>query len=407
MGGQGAPAGLHRQHREGLEDLRVRHPQGLRQHRPQRQALGRRHQAGRLRPRSSPPSGPTPTIPITVDMSGSLNAKSMTVEVYDSQGQKLATQELTPASPKWQTKFDKPGEYSFKGVAVNMAGEPTANPCAGKVSINFPPICKLWTSCMPCEDYVGRPITFDASGSSDPDGKIVKVVFELLDAQGNGHRHLRDDPGPLDLGEGLHQGRDLHDQHDRLRQRRRPVAGLRSLPADLRGDPEEALLDRRRRPRHLRRQHRPLRVPARRPVRLDHPRQVELHSERRRRHPVQGRSLEARLHRRRADQRALPGLLHRHRHRRQLADPAQGRSPQVRRRPPLPAGLPGLRQVDQQGPGVRGVPRARSAATSTPTTRLASASGSCSKPRLRPTAHTGRGEILPGPFFRSGGDTLL
>jgi hypothetical protein len=123
--------------------------------------------------------------PITVDMSGSLNAKSMTVEVYDSQGQKLATQELTPASPKWQTKFDKPGEYSFKGVAYNMAGEPTSNPCAGKVSINFPPICKLWTSCMPCEDYVGRPITFDASGSSDPDGKIVKVVFELLDAQGN------------------------------------------------------------------------------------------------------------------------------------------------------------------------------------------------------------------------------
>ncbi len=122
--------------------------------------------------------------PITVDMSGSMNAKSMTVEVYDSQGQKLATQELTPASPKWQTKFDKPGEYSFKGLAVNMAGEPTTNPCAGKVSINFPPICKLWTSCMPCEDYVGRPITFDASGSSDPDGKLVKVVFELLDAQG-------------------------------------------------------------------------------------------------------------------------------------------------------------------------------------------------------------------------------
>lgn len=123
--------------------------------------------------------------PITVDMSGSLNAKSMTVEVFDSQGLKLATQELTPASPKWQTKFDKPGEYSFKGTAYNMAGEPTSNPCAGKVSINFPPICKLWTSCMPCEDYVGRPITFDASGSSDPDGKIVKVVFELLDAQGN------------------------------------------------------------------------------------------------------------------------------------------------------------------------------------------------------------------------------
>ncbi len=123
--------------------------------------------------------------PITVDMSGSQNAKSMTVEVTDAQGLKLATQELTPQSPKWQTKFDKPGEYSFKGTATGLDGKVANCVSAAKVAINFPPICKLWTSCMPCEDYVGRPITFDASGSSDPDGQIAKVVFELLDANGN------------------------------------------------------------------------------------------------------------------------------------------------------------------------------------------------------------------------------
>lgn len=123
--------------------------------------------------------------PITVDMSGSQNVKSMTVEVSDAQGQKLATQELTPQSPKWQTKFDKPGEYTFKGTVTGLDDKPANCASAVKVSINFPPICKLWTSCMPCEDYVGRPITFDASGSSDPDGQIAKVVFELLDANGN------------------------------------------------------------------------------------------------------------------------------------------------------------------------------------------------------------------------------
>jgi len=123
--------------------------------------------------------------PITVDMSGSQNAKSMTVEVTDAQGMKLATQELTPQSPKWQTKFDKPGEYSFRGTATGMDGKVANCVSVVKAAINFPPICKLWTSCMPCEDYVGRPITFDASGSSDPDGQITKVVFELLDANGN------------------------------------------------------------------------------------------------------------------------------------------------------------------------------------------------------------------------------
>ena len=123
--------------------------------------------------------------PITVDMSGSQEAKAMTVEVTDAQGNKLATQELTPQSPKWQTKFDKPGEYTFKGTATGMDGKASDCAAAVKVAINFPPICKLWTSCMPCEDYVGRPISFDASGSSDPDGQIAKVVFELLDANGN------------------------------------------------------------------------------------------------------------------------------------------------------------------------------------------------------------------------------
>jgi len=123
--------------------------------------------------------------PVTVDMSGTQNARSMKVDVFDSAGNKIASKELTPDSPKWQTKFDKSGEYSFKGEAVNIEGIVSTNPCESKTYINIPPVCKLWTSCMPCEDYVGRPITFDASGSSDPDGEIAKMVFELFDADGN------------------------------------------------------------------------------------------------------------------------------------------------------------------------------------------------------------------------------
>ncbi len=122
--------------------------------------------------------------PITIDMSGTQNAKSMVVEVLTPQGEKIATQTLTPDSPKWQTKFDKPGEYIFKATAVNLADIVSENSCQARTYINFMPVCKLWTSCLPCEDYVGRTITFDASGSTDPDGEIVKAVFEITDSQG-------------------------------------------------------------------------------------------------------------------------------------------------------------------------------------------------------------------------------
>jgi len=122
--------------------------------------------------------------PISVDMSGSQHAKSMEVDVFGPEGTKITSKTLTPDSPKWQIKFDTPGEYVFKGRAINPTEKPSENPCEAKTYINFPPTCKLWTSCLPCEDYVGKPVTFDASDSIDPDGEVVKADFEITDEQG-------------------------------------------------------------------------------------------------------------------------------------------------------------------------------------------------------------------------------
>lgn len=123
--------------------------------------------------------------PINVDMSGSRNATSLEVEVYGPEGQKVTSKSLTPDSPRWQTRFAEPGEYVFKAKAVNVAGKASTNPCEAKTYINFPPLCKIWSSCMPCLNYVGRPITFDASNSTDPDGEVLKVDFEIKDETGN------------------------------------------------------------------------------------------------------------------------------------------------------------------------------------------------------------------------------
>lgn len=122
---------------------------------------------------------------ISVDMSGTQHAKSMEVEVFNPEGTKIAAKALTPDSSKWQTKFDKPGEYSFKAKAINLEGKPSTNACEAKTYINFPPVCKLVASCLPCINYVGRPITFDASNSTDVDGEVVKADFEITDAASN------------------------------------------------------------------------------------------------------------------------------------------------------------------------------------------------------------------------------
>lgn len=121
--------------------------------------------------------------PISVDMSGTQHAKSMEVEVYNAEGKKIATKTLSPDSPKWQTKFDKPGEYVFKAKALNMKDKPSSNPCEAKTYINYPPTCAL--EAMPIEDYITRPFTFDASGSADADGEVVKANFDLADGSGN------------------------------------------------------------------------------------------------------------------------------------------------------------------------------------------------------------------------------
>lgn len=120
---------------------------------------------------------------ISVDMSGSQHAKSMEVEVFDSKGTKITMNELTPDSPKLETKFDKPGEYTFKGKAFNIEGKPSENPCEAKTYINFPPVSMLES--QPPKGNVGRPLTFDASGSTDSDGEVVEVNFTIADEMGN------------------------------------------------------------------------------------------------------------------------------------------------------------------------------------------------------------------------------
>ncbi len=107
----------------------------------------------------------------------------MVVEIFDPDGAKVASKELTPESPQWEVNFDRPGEYAFKGKAFSAAGKASENPCEAAISINFPPSSKL--ECRKCTGTVGKAITLDASGSVDPDGEVIQVDFEIIDEEGN------------------------------------------------------------------------------------------------------------------------------------------------------------------------------------------------------------------------------
>ncbi len=120
---------------------------------------------------------------VAVDMSGSQYAQSMEVQVFNPEGTVVESKKLSPESPRWETKFNTPGEYVFRGKAFNAEGKPSENPCEAKTYINFPPVSALL--CLPCEEFIGKPVSLDASGSSDADGEVVKADFLIVDEAGN------------------------------------------------------------------------------------------------------------------------------------------------------------------------------------------------------------------------------
>jgi len=121
--------------------------------------------------------------PILLDMSGSKNAYSMEVEVFDKDGIKITSQTLTPENPKWETRFDEPGDYFFKGRAFSAKDKPSENICEARTYINAPPVSIL--EAKPRRVQVQKTITLDATYSNDPDGEILRVDFEITDREGN------------------------------------------------------------------------------------------------------------------------------------------------------------------------------------------------------------------------------
>jgi len=122
--------------------------------------------------------------PIQLDISGSKNTSTVEINVFDSLGKRIRNKIIEFDDAVWFTSFSDPGDYVIKARAFNLVGTQSLNECEVKVHINFPPVCKFWTTCLPCYECVNTPIIFNSSDSYDPDGTIVHADFELMDEFG-------------------------------------------------------------------------------------------------------------------------------------------------------------------------------------------------------------------------------
>lgn len=134
---------------------------------------------------------------VTVDMSGSKCATAFEISVT-LEGKEVAFKKLEGGATTWSTSFKVPGNYEFTAKALNPDGVVSQNDCKASTRvINTPPVCDLKVS--PTSGYCGDKFTFDATGSSDKDGQVVKADFTLANKKGGEPENLQATASPLKL----------------------------------------------------------------------------------------------------------------------------------------------------------------------------------------------------------------
>lgn len=117
--------------------------------------------------------------PVTFNLCGSQNwAKGVVKAMLN--GNVVATINVTPDQCDKATFTAKePGNYTFEAVVYDEHGFASSNSCVAMVEYwkNQPPVCDLKVS--PAEVLTGEEVALDASGSSDPEGKLIGVKFTI------------------------------------------------------------------------------------------------------------------------------------------------------------------------------------------------------------------------------------
>ncbi len=116
--------------------------------------------------------------PVILDLCKSRNWVKGVIKVT-LDGKEISTMEATKEDCKKTFTSGEPGNYKFEATVYEEHGVASTNPCFASVGYwkNLPPQCDLKVS--PEKVFTGQEITLDASGSSDPEGKLTGVKFTI------------------------------------------------------------------------------------------------------------------------------------------------------------------------------------------------------------------------------------
>lgn len=126
------------------------------------------------------PEKPSVGDEVTIDLSASQCAVRYEVTVM-MDGEQVDFKKMV--DPVWKMKIEKAGNYTITAKAFNIDGVASPGDCEAAITINQLPVCNLTVD--PMKGTPATTFALDASGSTDPDGEVVKAEFIIKDADGN------------------------------------------------------------------------------------------------------------------------------------------------------------------------------------------------------------------------------
>ncbi len=120
--------------------------------------------------------------PVKLDVCGAENSVKSVISVKNEKGEDVGSVEIPAEECVKEYKFPAVGKFTLESYAYDKYGFKSPEPATATINVwkNKPPICAVKLSTK--EALTGEVFTIDATGSYDPDGKVVSMNVMITDS---------------------------------------------------------------------------------------------------------------------------------------------------------------------------------------------------------------------------------